>query len=180
MVEFYPIKGYEQEYEWSPTLEAVRGLKSGKILKWKYDNQGRPFITLCKNGVTRTFFKAMLIYSHAHQCEIPRGYQVHHIDFDWTNNDPNNLQLLTKEAHLKLHAKTRECFQKNNYRSKAVVAIDENGNIVHRFPSTWEAGRNGFCQSPVSAACRGCFHREGNHFYKGYYWYYEQEWLRLR
>lgn len=36
--------------------------------------------------------------------KIPSGYEVHHIDFDRSNNDISNLQLLTKKEHKKLHA----------------------------------------------------------------------------
>lgn len=170
-IEWFPIKGFEGLYEWSPTLERVRGLKSGIVLKWSYNRDGRPFVRLCKNGKYRNFSKYMCIYSHTNQCEIPLGYQVHHIDFDRTNNEPSNLQLLTEEEHRKLHSE--EC-------SKAVIAVDEQNRIVHRFTSTWEAARNGFNSGNVSRAARGCYLREGNHYYKRLYWWYESEWLRLQ
>ena len=57
--------------------------------------------------------------------------------------------------------------------SKPVMALDEDRNIICEFPSTNEAGRNGFDHSNVSAACRGCYLREGNHKYKGLNWYYK-------
>lgn len=34
---------------------------------------------------------------------IPDGYQVHHIDHDKSNNEPENLIALTKEDHSRLH-----------------------------------------------------------------------------
>lgn len=34
--------------------------------------------------------------------------EVHHIDHDRLNNDPNNLMILTKEAHMKLHWEERK------------------------------------------------------------------------
>lgn len=35
--------------------------------------------------------------------EIPKGYEIHHIDYDKSNNDISNLQMLTKKAHMELH-----------------------------------------------------------------------------
>ncbi len=35
--------------------------------------------------------------------EIPRGFVVHHIDEDKTNNNINNLSMMTMSAHTKLH-----------------------------------------------------------------------------
>ena len=35
--------------------------------------------------------------------EIPQGYVIHHIDLDKTNNNINNLALMTIEAHTRLH-----------------------------------------------------------------------------
>lgn len=37
--------------------------------------------------------------------EIEKGMDIHHIDFDKSNNNINNLQLLTKSEHTKLHSK---------------------------------------------------------------------------
>ena len=36
--------------------------------------------------------------------KIPSGYEIHHIDFDKSNNDISNLQLLSHREHKKLHA----------------------------------------------------------------------------
>lgn len=35
--------------------------------------------------------------------EIPKGYDVHHKDFDKLNNAPENLELLTRSEHMRLH-----------------------------------------------------------------------------
>lgn len=163
MDEFYALNGYEGLYEWNPKTKEVRGLKSGKVLQWRYNHSGRPRVVLCKNGVAREFFKAMLVYSHANKCEIPFGYEVHHIDGNKDNNDPNNLKLLTKTEHRKLHG----------LNEKAVIAVDEQNRIVHRFASTQEAARNGFDQGAVSKACRGKYSTHKGHYYESLYWYYE-------
>lgn len=40
--------------------------------------------------------------------EIPEGYVVHHIDLDTTNNEPDNLELLTRGEHTSLHRQLTE------------------------------------------------------------------------
>ena len=55
--------------------------------------------------------------------KIPNGYEVHHIDFDKSNNDISNLQLLSSQEHKKLHAdllteQQRE-WKRQNLESKA-------------------------------------------------------------
>ena len=39
---------------------------------------------------------------------IPAGMEIHHIDFDPTNNSKDNLECLTHEEHLKRHGSTKE------------------------------------------------------------------------
>lgn len=64
--------------------------------------------------------------------------------------------------------------------SKPVVAVDMNGNVVYEFPSKNEAGRNGFTESAVSTACNNHYARKGNRFYKGYYWYFKEDWEEIQ
>lgn len=45
-----------------------------------------------------------LIYEEVYG-PIPKGYAIHHIDGDKTNNNPGNLMLLSKSNHHKLHMK---------------------------------------------------------------------------
>lgn len=46
------------------------------------------------------------IYSYYYG-EVPKGYEIHHIDCDPSNNDISNLRLLTIEEHHKLHKKLK-------------------------------------------------------------------------
>lgn len=43
------------------------------------------------------------VYEKTHNV-IPKGYQVHHVDHDKGNNEPENLVLLTVKEHRQLHA----------------------------------------------------------------------------
>ena len=45
-----------------------------------------------------------LIYEEVYG-SIPKGYAIHHIDGDKTNNNLDNLMILTKSNHHKLHMK---------------------------------------------------------------------------
>ena len=38
----------------------------------------------------------------------PEGYNVHHVDFDSSNNDPANLVLVTTKEHAEIHARARK------------------------------------------------------------------------
>jgi len=43
------------------------------------------------------------IYEDFHGVKIPKGYHIHHIDGNRSNNHPQNLKMLTPEEHHQLH-----------------------------------------------------------------------------
>lgn len=51
------------------------------------------------------------IWEH-HNGEIPEGYHIHHVDGDKSNNDIENLQLLSASQHQYLHGKQIENIEK--------------------------------------------------------------------
>lgn len=55
---------------------------------------------------------------------IPKGYSIHHIDGDKTNNNPGNLMMLTKSNHHKLH------MQGTNHPRWNKGRIDEEGGLT--------------------------------------------------
>ena len=109
---------------------------------------------------------------------IQENLEVNHISEDKTENFFENLELVThkyncnfgtiKERIGKANSKS---LTNNPKRSKSVGAF-KNGELIMTFPSTNEAGRNGFHQGNVSDCCRNCYLREGNNVYKGYEWRY--------
>lgn len=60
---------------------------------------------------------------------IPKGYEVHHKDKDKTNNEPDNLELLSKSIHAKYHCDTASeklrIFRSHNVQEKATPAARE-------------------------------------------------------
>ena len=70
--------------------------------------------------------------------------------------------------------------QNKRLKSKEVVAIDKDGNVVYEFASTNEVERQmNYSHSHISKCCRNCYMREGNRFFKGYYWYFKEDWEKL-
>ena len=96
--------------------------------------------------------------------EIPKGYDIHHINFNPSDNRPENLVLLSHSEHRKLH---------NEYRHIPVVALDKQGNFVAEYSSIKEASRvTGIAQSSI---CKCCNHKS----YKsagGFIWIYKDEY----
>lgn len=104
--------------------------------------------------------------------EIPKDYEIHHIDECTTNNHISNLLLCSHQENCN-HGTRNERIAKTQTnrqdQSKRVVAF-KNGELIMCFPSTREAGRLGFNQGHVAECCRG---EKKTH--KGYEWRYLDE-----
>ena len=48
------------------------------------------------------------VWEKHHNKLVPRGYVIHHRDFNSLNNDISNLLILTQSEHMKLHIKIRQ------------------------------------------------------------------------
>lgn len=68
--------------------------------------------------------------------DIPKGYQVHHIDEDRANNQIENLALKTAFMHLSDHAKSRDEYNQRHIKDMRVLASEwhrsEAGRAWHR------------------------------------------------
>ena len=60
-----------------------------------------------RTGSKHVFRHYLVICEELGLTEIPLGFEVHHVDFDKTNNSIANLALLTKSAHARLHQKSQ-------------------------------------------------------------------------
>lgn len=118
----YIIDNYSKEYRETRHKELLSKQKLGdkNPMKDKYGKQrpnykgiisdGRGYLMILKpDWYTGRKGCKHIYYHHYVWClemgwtEIPKGYVIHHIDFDKTNNNINNLALMTNEAHTRLH-----------------------------------------------------------------------------
>lgn len=68
--------------------------------------------------------------------EIPKGCQIHHKDFNKSNNEVDNLQLLTKKDHLTLHGQS---WSKERYENQIKI-LNENARPK---ASEWHGSESG-------------------------------------
>lgn len=191
-----PIEGYEGLYEISNlgrvkrleryTYDSIGRKQSFKEMLIKLHKDSNHYylkVNLYKNGVGKPFYIHRLVYE-TFVGEIPEGMQVNHIDENKENNRVDNLNLMTPSqninwgtrnakvsAALRGKPKSPEAVAKSvAARSKQVEAIDKiTGRVVYVFPSTNEAGRQGFDQGAVAACCRGEIKT-----HHGFIWRYSQ------
>lgn len=49
------------------------------------------------------YLRQRYLKTHCEKCESTKKLQIHHLDENWRNNSPENLQTLCQSCHMKLH-----------------------------------------------------------------------------
>ena len=167
---------YEDKRIWSKRFKCFL---NGTVNKYGYVQVGLK----CVDGKIRLFLWHRVIW-YMFNGEIPDGYEINHIDENKQNNALSNLNLMTHKENINwgtANKKRKEVSRPDvvEKRSKPVVAVDKDNNIIYEYPSVAEAGRQGFNQCAVSQCCRNCYGKLGNYF-KGLCWYYKEDWLKIK
>lgn len=135
-----------------------------KFLKPTTNNKGYQRVRLSDNeGKQKTYSVHRVVYESVTGEPIPKGMQVNHRNEAKTDNRFSNLNLMTNKENVNYGTRNERMAKA---KSKQVGAF-KNGELVLVFPSTNEAGRNGFVSSNVAACCRGKLKT-----YKGFEWKY--------
>lgn len=166
-----PINGYEGLYDLSDDGLFYSYPRNTTKGGYSYGNYHKRYLhkTLYKNG------KGTL--KRAHQWvwitfvgPIPKGYDVHHINHNPIDNRIENLELIEKHKHHKMHLEEYKDKNVNamiEKTSKPVLQYTKNMELVAEYPSTREAARIiGISQSHISRVCIGKRKTAGGYVWK--------------
>lgn len=172
-----PVEGFEN-YEVS-NLGRVKSLNYNhtgveKILKPYKSTKGYLVVILCRNGKMKHFLVHRLVATAF--LPNPEGLpEINHRDENPLNNIVGNIEWCDRLYNNRYGTRTKKAavsLTNHPAKSKPVEAsrFPDFREICLRFPSTHEAGRNGYHQGAVAACCRGCYYSKGNNKYKNLYW----------
>lgn len=171
-----PVTGYEGRYEVS-NMGRVKSLSrtyvfgkgaikhtSDYIMKQCKSKDGYFHLRLCIYGVATNKLINILV-ADAFIPNPDNLPEVHHVDFDTTNNKAANLKRVTGEENKRYSFEADRL--KNNRNSRSVGQYDKMGGLIKVWPSTREAHRYGFYHSAIVSVAAG---RRKTH--KGFTWKY--------
>lgn len=148
----------------------VKNLRTGKILKPAKDKGGYLIVSLWKNG-KRKHFKVHRLVAEAFLNPVAGKDFVNHLDEVKVSNHYSNLEWCTPKENSNYGTRNERITKTmtNGKKSKPVQGIDpKTGKVVVEFPSTQEAGRNGFSSGNVVSCCKGKYKTA-----YGYIWRYK-------
>ena len=129
-----------------------------KWLKPHTNKNGYQRVCLVDNkGKKKMYYLHRIVYEAVTRRPIPKGYEINHISEVKTSNMITNLELLTHKQNCnfgKRNARMANTLT-NGKLSKSVGAYNKNGELIMVFPSTAEAGRQGFKHSNIVSCCNG-------------------------
>ena len=138
--------------------------KSKKFLKPITKKNGYQQVHLTdNNGNAKWYLLHRVVYESVTGSPIPEGYEINHISEAKDENFFENLQLVTHKENINFGSRTE---RSSKTKSKQVGAF-KNGELIMVFPSTVEAGRNGFNHCHIVSCCNG---KRKTH--KGFEWKY--------
>lgn len=157
------LKGYS-DYEIFPETGKVWSYKRNKYIG-SPNPKGYLIIGLIDNNGKVTNWKLHRLIWTVVNGKIPEGRQVNHINEDKSDNRICNLNLMTPKENNNWgthNEKLSKALTNHPNKSTPIIAF-QNGIIKMWFPSTKEAGRNGFIQPHIVDCCNGKRKTHKNH-----------------
>lgn len=149
------IPSYEGFYQAS-NLGNIRNKKC-HILKPQKDHRGYLQVLLYKDKKPKCFRIHRLVWL-AFKGPIPEGMEINHLDECKTNNNLENLSLVTRTENMNWGTQiTRSAKSRTNGKcSKTILQYDLYGNFICEWVSQQEIARQtGFNRGNISSCCLG-------------------------
>lgn len=139
-----------------------------QLLKPSYAKGGYLKVGLYKNGkmTNKLIHRLVAQLFLTNPDNLP---QVNHKDENKTNNKASNLEWCTAKYNDNFGSRNNRMKKNtinNPRKSKAVLQFDLLGNLIKKWPSARECGRNGFSQGAISACCRGEYKQHHDFLWK--------------
>lgn len=167
MTDFFDVKVFSLNYRSTGRRQQlVPGNHENHLLFKILNDEGKYVVIYIHQLVWRQFYG-----------EIPKGYAVHHVNFNPNDNRPENLVLLSHSEHAKLHNKLR--IENENYfgackMKKKCLQFDKEWNLIKE----WESGRE--IQRELGSCARralvDCSHIKTAY---GFIWIYKSKYEKL-
>lgn len=115
--------------------------------RWRYKTDGRAYTFYWERGKRKWIYRHQWVWIKHHGA-IPRGHQVHHIDFNRTNDALSNLECIPRSEHLKIHQ--AELFA-SSLKARGYESISDSERYAtceqcgKQFSITTRAKSNRFC-----------------------------------
>lgn len=173
----------ERDYEIDVEKGTVFSKKSGKYIGSKNKKNKYVYLALCINNEI-VFDGAMhrLIWQYYHKQEIPKGYEIDHIDTNPSNNSISNLRLCTRKENCNneltrqhySNAKKGKYIGENHPQCRPIAKIDKNSGEVLEIQPYGKKFKElyGFDNGVITECCRG---KKKTH--RGFKWRYAEDLL---
>lgn len=135
----------------------VKNVKTGRILKSNPNTKGYLIIQISNKPIIKTITIHKLVYV-TYVGEIPKGFEINHIDGNKRNNHYSNLELVTKKENM---IKAVELgLIKSGSESPVSVGINQLNPITKEVINTYgsiniASKKTGIASSSISLASRG-------------------------
>lgn len=159
MYELKVIKGLDYRYLVDPEKPEIWRVDSSgnrRLLKSCKQKSGYEVVTIRVNGKPKLFYTHRIVWMAVNNKEIPKGYQINHIDYNRGNNKIGNLEILTIKENLDYSRENRR------YNCSERILLLKNNIPVKEFDTHKECVEyTGIPSFKISAYLQGRAYKNG-------------------
>ena len=144
-------------------IDALGRRVKEKILKPLITRNGYYIIGLYKNSIQKFYYVHRFVWE-VFNGQIPKGYEVNHINEVKTDNRLENLNLMTHKENMNYGSRNERVSKK---LSKVVLQFTLEGILVKEYTSAIQVEREtGFSQGNIVNCCNGKYKQAYNYIWR--------------